>query len=159
TPPDPFTFLLATLTPGTTIIFKACQDVGCSVELAGTLSFVNPGGNGCLGSVAGVTSCAEDPIHPNRVGLVTGVRGSLPPLRPPSPFHTSQINLAALRFRAVTPAPGSGTFFLSVATANNQILGSFARCCDSMATNCVSTPCTTNADCPDSANPVCTTAS
>src|SRR5262249_46315395 len=44
TPPDPFGFLPATLMPGTTIVFEACQDSGCSVELAGTLAFVDGGG-------------------------------------------------------------------------------------------------------------------
>src|SRR5262249_54869580 len=132
TPPDPFRFLGATLTTGTTFVLEACQDSGCSQELAGTLMFVDGGGgNGCVSSVAGVASCAEDISDSNKVNIAIGAGGvSLPPAT------SGSLTLATIRLQAVTPVSVSGGFFLRASTAANQINATISRCCNSIVTSC-----------------------
>ncbi|MFM8409644.1 MAG: hypothetical protein ACKOCT_05140, partial [Alphaproteobacteria bacterium] len=55
TGPDINTNIPATLKAGSKIdVVLACKETNCATPLPGTLTFQNPGGNGCVSNVAGV---------------------------------------------------------------------------------------------------------
>src|SRR5262245_22465600 len=118
TPPDAFQFLPATLTAGTSFVLAACQDSSCTMELRGTLAFVPVGGNGCVSSLASVTSCAADGANPtNKIDITIGSGIALPRFTDSPNF----VDIAVVRLQAVTPVSGSGSFFLRGSTGPNQI--------------------------------------
>ena len=131
TDPDPFEYIPATLLSGTMAAFLACDDSFCATELPGTLEFVPTGANGCVSNLPNVVSCAQDGANSNQVNVVIGGAGVPLPERcsPPtmSCVDPTFVDVATIRLKAVTPAPGTGTFALVGFTdlIQDQIIASF----------------------------------
>ena len=95
TGPDIGTYIPATLKAGAQInVVLACKDTSCVTPLPGTLTFQNPGGNGCVTSLTGVASCAS--TGPNTVVITINQDITLPPF--PTP-----IDIATIRLKATSP--------------------------------------------------------
>ncbi len=124
TPPDPFQFLKATLTPGTTIFFEACTDSACTTPLSNVLVFVPVGGTGCVAQATNVTSCAADNANPalqTQVLITIGAPGVALPALSDNPNF---LDLVTVRLTATTPVPG-GTFYVRAETGTDQLSATF----------------------------------
>jgi len=112
TGPDISTFIPATLKAGAKInVTLACKETSCVTPLPGTLTYQNPGGNGCVSNVTGVASCASG--GPNLVVLTIDQDIVLP-------AFPTDIDIATIRLKASTPVtnPASGAFNLVASTEN-----------------------------------------
>src|SRR5262249_56891760 len=123
------------------IVVEVWADSGCTVELNGTFAFVDGGGgNGCVTSQPGVSSCSEDLVDTNMVKIVIGAAGV-----PLPPASSGPLNLATIRLLGVTPVTAEGEFFLRASTAVEQVSATFGRCCSLRVSTCSSSTCSTGA--------------
>lgn len=99
---------------GQITVTLACTTSDCTTQLPDTLDFINPGGNGCLASVAGVSTCAGS--GENQVLVTIGA----PIVLPAGGF----VDVAVVQLQAKNPvlSPASGEFFQRAATGANDIL-------------------------------------
>ena len=114
TGPTPSNFIPATLKAGSKIdVFLACADTNCTTPLPGTLTFQDPGGNGCVANTAGVASCAASGT--NKVVITIASDITLPA------FPTS-IDIATIQLQATTAISSPLTGLFNLVSKTESIL-------------------------------------
>lgn len=105
----------------------ACTTTQCAVQLPGVLTFVAVGADGCVAKSAGVASCSEDPVNPNKVRILVDAGGVS------VAAGAVQQAIATIRAQvtATVPTSGSnpcGSFGTRADAGSNAIMTSDAGC-------------------------------